>query len=130
MKTEFALAVMMAVGAAGCTSSNWGRHDDDHDEAMEMSLTDLPAAVRDAMNREARGGEIDEIEKSTLNGATVYEAEVEIDGKDWEIVVDASGKLLSKEPEGEEKDDHDDGKDDKEDGDKEDSKSPGKSGGN
>ena len=80
---------------------------------MEVKQTDLPKSVRKTLRREAAGGKIEEIEKEQENGKTVYEAEVEIDGQEYEIEIAGDGTLLSKVFE--EDDEKDDGDEDDED---------------
>ena len=74
-----------------------------------VTLEQLPPAVRKTIEKEAGGNKIEEIEKETKDGKTVYEAEVTIDGKEWEIEVAEDGKLISK---AEDKEDDDDAEDD------------------
>jgi hypothetical protein len=53
--------------------------------------------VQRALQEQARGAKIDTVDKETTrDGKTVYEADARIDGKNWEIVVDESGKVVSK----------------------------------
>jgi uncharacterized membrane protein YkoI len=90
----------------------------------EVSLEDLPPAVRAAIEKHAAGGQIKEIEKEIKKEGLVYEAEVLKDGKEFDILVSATGKFLGKEAEEETKhhhekecdeDDDDDGHDKDED---------------
>jgi len=94
-----------------------------------ISLEDLPPAVRAAIEKHAAGGKITEIEKGTVKGILVYEAEVVLDGKESDILVSATGKYLGTEEEEEAKgrqdkeddnDDNDDEDDDDEDEDNDD----------
>ena len=73
---------------------------------VEISLDDVPAAVKATILKAAGGAKITEVEKETANGVTTYEAEFVADGKEVEITVGADGKLLKKEAE-----DDDDGDD-------------------
>jgi uncharacterized membrane protein YkoI len=82
----------------------------------EISIAELPEAVKATILAEADGGTIEEIEMETENGETVYEAEVIIDGQEVDIEVAADGTLLEKETEDE---DDDDDEDDDEDEDEE-----------
>ncbi|OAI52839.1 hypothetical protein AYO47_05900 [Planctomyces sp. SCGC AG-212-M04] len=91
--------------AEGKSRSSDDDEDDDEedDEEEELTLKDLPKAVRAALKREAAGGEIDEIEKEKEDGKTVYEATVEFEGEDdddeelvYELKFSKSGVLLSK----------------------------------
>jgi len=75
--------------------------DEDEDEDDErVSLDDLPQAVRAAIMKRARGAEIEEIERETEDGKTVYEATIE-------LRISPRGKVL-----GPEKDDDEEDKDD------------------
>jgi len=68
-------------------------------EAKEVSvaLEDLPRAVRAAIKKHATGGEVTEIEKKSVDGKIVYEAEVVRDGKASDILISVKGKYLGTE---------------------------------
>jgi uncharacterized membrane protein YkoI len=83
--------------------------DDDDDNEQVVSLDKLPEAARTALMNAAEGGDIKEVESEQENGQTIYEAEVVINGQEYEIKVSADGKVLEKKAD---KDD-DDEKDDK-----------------
>jgi len=70
-----------------------------HGEAKEVSvaLEDLPRVVRAAIKKHAAGGEVTEIEKKSVDGKIVYEAEVVRDGKASDILISAKGKYLGTE---------------------------------
>jgi len=68
--------------------------DDDDDDDEEVTLDEAPAAVKATILANAQGGTIEEIERETEDGQVVYEAEVEINGKEYEIEVAADGTLL------------------------------------
>ena len=61
----------------------------------KVAIADLPKAVVDAVNKAQPGGKITEADKETKNGVVVYEVDVTNNGKNFEVKVDASGKLLS-----------------------------------
>ncbi len=61
-----------------------------------VKLEDCPTAVRKTLNREATGGSIEEIERKRDGDRVVYEAEIEIGGKDYEAEVLADGTLVKK----------------------------------
>ena len=71
----------------------------------ELKLSDCPSAVQKTLKREANGAKIDTLEKEVEDGKTFYEADVTIDGKDYEIAVAEDGTLLEKALEDEEDDD-------------------------
>ena len=86
---------MIALG--GCaTNDATHRHDDDEHE-VAVTMDQLPAAAKATIMKEAGSGKVEEIDKMTRNGRTVYEADVVMDGKKWEIMVRDDGQLLKKE---------------------------------
>ena len=105
-----------ALALAGCANNEmWGKHGDDDDERNEqqVNMEQVPAAVKATLTKEAGGGQIQEVEKTTWKGRTAYEADVMMDGKKWEVTVREDGQLLRKMLD-EETDDEDD-KNDKDD---------------
>ncbi len=61
----------------------------------DVKLRDLPAAARTTINRETRGGKIEDIERKVKPDNTVYfEVEWEKGDIDHELHVDAKGKIL------------------------------------
>jgi len=78
---------------------------------QSLSLKDLPRAVRATIKKHAAGGKITEIEKDTVNGTVRYEVEVVLKGREFDILVSATGKYLGTEK-GEDAQDEQDKKDD------------------
>ena len=78
-----------------------------HEKEKEETISnaDVPAAVQQAADAQAKGGKIVRWEKEGSN----YEAVIEKNGKQWGMEFDAKGKLVSK---------HDEGKEHKEKGEK------------
>jgi uncharacterized membrane protein YkoI len=85
--------------------------EEDKDEGVTVTLGDLPDAVQATVTKEAQSGEIGEIEKEEEDGKVVYDVDVKIDGKKFELKIAADGKLLKKEADedGDEEDDDNDG---------------------
>ena len=78
------IASAMAVGA--------GQIDE-----LKIGLTDCPVAVQRTLKRESFNNEIKSVFKEGEEDEAVYEAEVTVDGKNYEIRVAADGTLLEKE---------------------------------
>jgi len=75
----------------------------------DVTIDQVPAAVKATILKEAGTNTIEEIEEVSKDGKVIYyEAEWETGGKEIEIKVDTSGKLLSKEIEDDDDDDDDD----------------------
>ena len=79
--------------------------DDDDEQEEQVSLADVPEAVKAAIMKEAGGAEIKEIEKETEGGRTIYSAEVIIAGQEVDFEIAPDGALLGKEVENEDDDD-------------------------
>ena len=116
--TRWILSVAVSAGLVVSTAALAVEEgDDDEENEVKVQLKDCPEAVQKTIKKEAGSGKIREIEKEQEGGKTVYEAEVVIDGKEYEITVAEDGKLLEKEEEGAEDDDDADDDDDKKGGD-------------
>ena len=97
------------VAAAASKKEDDGDDEDDDDDEKEskgdkkeehevkIKFTEAPAAVQKTLQREAFGATIAEVDKETEDGKTIYEADVKIDGRNYEIKVAADGALVSKE---------------------------------
>ena len=59
-----------------------------------ITMDQLPAAVKEALTKAAGGGAVSEIEKVSKEGKTFFEAEFVKDGKEVEVLIDESGKVL------------------------------------
>jgi uncharacterized membrane protein YkoI len=111
------LTAAMMLGLAACSSMSKHGDDDKNEKgesSVEMTLDQVPPAVRATIEAQAAGAKIEEVDKETENGATVYETDVTVEGKEYEIKVAEDGKLISKKLEEDdekgEKDDDDDKK--------------------
>ena len=75
-------------------------NDDEDDvkkgEEVEVKLADCPPTVQKTLKREANGSDIEVVDKETKNGKAIYEVDVKIEGKNYEIRVTEDGILISK----------------------------------
>src|SRR4029077_16829235 len=90
MKTKnlFTIAAVSAGLAFGVTAQAKERESEEH----SISSSDVPAAVQQAAQAEAKGGKIVRWEKEGAN----FEAVIDKDGKQIGVKMDATGKVLSK----------------------------------
>jgi hypothetical protein len=74
-----------------------GNHED-REEGNEVKVTidQVPAAARKTIEEQTKGGKREDIGKITADGRTIYETDVEIDGKEFEVRVAEDGTLLSR----------------------------------
>lgn len=66
-----------------------------HEE--EVSASDLPAAVTNAINTEFPGYRVDDTERITIDGVASYVVELKMKGhQEWKVAYDAAGKQIQK----------------------------------
>lgn len=101
--------VLVLACCVGLTSTAWSEED-----GKEITIDQLPAAVKAALLQQAGGAQIKEIEEETKDGKTIYEAEIVGNGITTEIKLDATGKVLKTKVEkgDDDKDEKDDDKHD------------------
>jgi hypothetical protein len=86
----------------------------EEEKEVKIKFSDAPEAVQNTLKEQAKGAKIDSVDKETTkDGKTVYEADVMIDGTNYEVKVAEDGKLISKKVDKDE-DEKKDGKDKKE----------------
>jgi uncharacterized membrane protein YkoI len=95
MKKGWILAAMLGL-SLGCTHQEREEHEEADEHEVKMSINDIPEAARQTLTREAEGATITTVDQEQMHGKTIYEADAMINGKNWEIKVDAYGKLLKK----------------------------------
>ena len=82
-------------GALADGKSEKGRSDTTQ---QAVTLADLPDSTRATLEREAKGGRMEELTKETSrNGTVTYEAEIVKDGKGSEVEVSEMGMVLERE---------------------------------
>ena len=80
-------SILGTIGAAGLLLAGCASH--------HVSMSDVPAAPRATIEREAAGGTIESVERETKNGQTYYEADIMVNGKKREVKVDESGRMMT-----------------------------------
>jgi Peptidase propeptide and YPEB domain len=96
MKTKNLLTIT-AVSAGLAMAGIAQAHEEKHEE-QNIHNSDVPAAVQQAAQAEAKGQKIIRWEKEAAN----YEAVVNQNGKEMGITIDSNGKVLSKHSEAKE----------------------------
>jgi hypothetical protein len=85
---------MMAMGMCGCARMRG------HAAETKVRLDQTPAAVRQTIERELVGAQLEDIARKERQGKTVYETDIIRSGRKWEVVVGEDGKIISKVQEG------------------------------
>jgi hypothetical protein len=76
--------------AAATASANEAR-----EHGQSVTENDLPAPVKSTFDKEAHGGQVEELRKESLkDGRTVHWGELVKNGKETELKVSDSGKVL------------------------------------
>jgi hypothetical protein len=97
MKTTKLIVAMVV--SAGLTFGVAAQAGGKKHEEQEINSSDVPAAVQQAADKQAKGGKIVRWEKEGAD----YEAVIEKNGKEWGFKFDTSGKMLGKHDEAKEK---------------------------
>lgn len=61
---------------------------------VDLTLEELPAAVRATAEREVGDGIIDDVERDNKGGRVVYEVEFVLEGQEYELDIAEDGTLL------------------------------------
>ena len=69
---------------------------ENEEKEPKLKPDQIPAAVKKTLDKESDHAAFDDVEKQTHDGKTIYEADVQIDGKGYEIRVAEDGTLISK----------------------------------
>jgi uncharacterized membrane protein YkoI len=83
-----ALAGLLGMGGLGAAAEGLGTDND-------LSIDQVPPAVKTAIEREAAGQEIRWVQRGEVQGRTVYTARVRREGLDQRVVVDEAGTLVA-----------------------------------
>src|SRR5258706_8022313 len=102
MNLRWTVAVLLGL-AVGCSHHDKGEaKEGDEGNEVKMTLDQVPAPVRATLMREAGGATIKSVDKEESKGQVIYETDVMVNGKNWELRVDPDGKLISKKLDNEE----------------------------
>ena len=86
--------LVMVAAAVAWPTQLLAENDEEQEEVV--SLQDVPKPVQKTIRREAAGGKIEKIEKEIRGNRTIYEADLKIDGKEYEAKILPNGTLLIK----------------------------------
>jgi hypothetical protein len=84
------LAAMMATGMSGSAAV----------AGDKVSLAQTPDAVRQAIERELVGAQLEDIARTQRQGETIYETDIVRDGRKWEVLIAGDGRVVSRKQEG------------------------------
>ena len=93
---SFVMAVGLAALAAACASVKAGGARK-QDEAEHISMAELTAPARAAVEKLTAGGKIEKIDKELENGKTVYDVEATVNGRHVEYTIATDGAVVGTE---------------------------------
>ena len=91
----FAMALSILPSCTAMAATEKEKEGKEKDE-VKVKIDQVPAAVKKTLDKESDGAKIDEVDKETDDGKTIYEADVKLNGHNYEIKVAADGTLISK----------------------------------
>jgi hypothetical protein len=92
------LSVLLLATAMSCAAQGKEKEEKEEKEGDEtkVQFSQVPQAVQTTLKEESHGATIATVDKETDEGKTIYEADVDIKGKNYEIKVAEDGTLISK----------------------------------
>jgi hypothetical protein len=83
MRAVWALTAALAIVAFGCAARE-----------IKIGVDQAPEAVRNTVQRELVGAELEDIAQTRVNGETVYETDIIRDGRKWELLIGEDGRII------------------------------------
>jgi uncharacterized membrane protein YkoI len=112
MSKRWILAALLAIGVLSAATLNARAEEQEKEEGKEtkVKFDQVPAAAQKTLTEEAKGAKIETVDKEEDEGKVIYEADVTLNGKNYEIKVAEDGTLLVKKLDEGEKDEKGEGK--------------------
>jgi hypothetical protein len=92
---RWVFAGALALGGFGGTAFAHGQGEEGHAH-KKVTMDQLPSAVQSTFQKEAAGGQIEELRSEQRGGKTIYEGEVVQNGKGTELQVSENGSILKR----------------------------------
>ena len=98
MRKSFWLLALLFVTVALVPVRGWAAEKDEGKEGKEekVKFDQVPAAAQKTLTEEAKGAKIETVDKEESDGKVIYEADVKINDKNYEIRVAPDGTLIAK----------------------------------
>jgi hypothetical protein len=106
MNAKWILVTILAIGMCSCAKSQGPKHEmsssaeEPEPGETKVKLDQVPAAARETIERELKGGELEDIAMKQRNGKNIYETDIIKNGQKWEVIVGEDGSIISKIKEG------------------------------
>ena len=101
MRTKFwivatFIAALIVLPACTAMAKENEKDEEKEKDEVKVKIDQVPAAVQKTLSEESHGAKIDEVDKESDEGKTIYEADVKMNGHNYEIKVAEDGTLISK----------------------------------
>ncbi len=97
LRTVLVGVVIVGVTGCCCSSKKGEKGEEKEVAAQQVSLAQVPAPARAAIEKQTAGGKIKSIEKEEKDGKAVYDVEATVQGRDVEYDIAADGTVLTSE---------------------------------
>lgn len=94
------LIAVVVIGTCGCARMQQRMADPAEAGETKVRLDQTPAAVRQTIERELVGAQLEDIARKERQGKIIYETDIIRNEHKWEVVVGEDGKIISKVQEG------------------------------
>ncbi len=109
MRSKWIVIMSCVLGLTALAPLARAEEKEKEENEVKVKFADLPAPVQATLNKESNNATIATVDKETEDGKTTYEADVKLDGKNYEVKIAEDGTLVSKKID-DEKDEKDDKK--------------------
>ncbi|MBA3710512.1 MAG: hypothetical protein H0W83_17035 [Planctomycetes bacterium] len=102
LRRILAIPLTLTLGVGAYAAEN-GHDKDAKPPGETITLDKTPAAVKERIEKESKGGEVKSITKTTEDKKTIYIAEITNAGKTLKVHISESGKVMQTEEDGADK---------------------------
>jgi hypothetical protein len=92
---RWVFAGALALGGLGGTAFAHGKGEEGQAH-KKLTMDQLPSAVQSTFQKEASGGQVEELRSKQRAGKTIYEGEIVSNGKGTELQVSQDGSILKR----------------------------------
>jgi hypothetical protein len=110
MRSKWIVILSCVLGLTALTPLAQAEEKEKEENEVKVKFADLPAPVQATLNKESNNATIATVDKETEDGKTTYEADVTLNGKNYEVKIAEDGTLVSKKIDDDDKDEKDDKK--------------------
>ena len=96
MNPQYISILIAMVGMCGCATTQRQTAELAEPGETKVRLDQTPAAVRQTIEHELVGAQLEDIARKERQGKTIYETDIFRNGHKWEVVVGEDGKIISK----------------------------------